>query len=130
MNVIGEGASSRGNQPFLDIMDVDSGEKERIWQSAPPYYESFSSIFNDSGDEVITRENLTVMLSRETAQDVPQFSLVNFSNQQDAVRQLMTQFPHPYPHVRMVFGIVCELAVDLDERCAEGDRTIQKKRWR
>ena len=34
-------------RPFLDLLDVDSGEARRIWQSAPPFYEYTSSILSD-----------------------------------------------------------------------------------
>ena len=36
----GSGASPEGNKPFNDLLDADSGETQRIWQSKPPYYES------------------------------------------------------------------------------------------
>lgn len=98
--LVGEGASARGNQPFLDILDVDSGEKERIWQSAAPYYETFSSLFDDDHDQVISAKDLTVMLSRETTSEVPQFRLATFTNGKEVHSRTMTQFPHPYPHVQ------------------------------
>jgi len=98
----GEGASPRGSFPFLDILDIDSGEKERIWQSAAPYYETFVSLFNDDQDHVISKDNLTVMLSRETMQDVPQFRLVTFANGKESHSRVMTHFPHPYPHMKDV----------------------------
>ncbi len=36
----GSGASPEGNKPFIDLLDADSGETQRIWQSKPPFYES------------------------------------------------------------------------------------------
>lgn len=36
----GSGASPEGNKPFLDILEVDTGATQRIWQSKPPFYES------------------------------------------------------------------------------------------
>ena len=39
-HVQGSGASPEGNKPFVDILDVESGESQRIWQSKPPFYES------------------------------------------------------------------------------------------
>ena len=34
-------------RPFLDLLDVDSKETRRIWQSEPPFYEYTSSILSD-----------------------------------------------------------------------------------
>jgi hypothetical protein len=47
----GSGASPEGNRPFLDLLDIDSGETTRLWQSAPPFLESVGSIMSD-GDHV------------------------------------------------------------------------------
>lgn len=43
----GSGASPEGNRPFVDILDLSSGEKERIWQSQAPFYESPGMLLND-----------------------------------------------------------------------------------
>ena len=37
-------------RPFLDLLDVDSKEARRIWQSQPPHYEYTSSILSDMDD--------------------------------------------------------------------------------
>jgi len=39
--------SARIPRPFLDLLDVDSKESQRIWQSEPPFYEYTSSILSD-----------------------------------------------------------------------------------
>lgn len=46
----GTGASPEGNRPFLDLLDVDSKETRRLWQSSPPYLESVGSIMSDHND--------------------------------------------------------------------------------
>jgi hypothetical protein len=46
----GTGASPEGNKPFLDLLDVDSKETTRLWQSSPPYLESVGSIMSDNND--------------------------------------------------------------------------------
>lgn len=49
----GTGASAEGNEkgwgrrPFLDAIDVDSGKKERLWQSSPPFYESAGTLLTE-----------------------------------------------------------------------------------
>ena len=40
LHVQGSGASPEGNKPFIDILEVDTGATQRIWQSKPPFYES------------------------------------------------------------------------------------------
>lgn len=51
--VQGSGASPEGNKPFIDVLDVDSGETQRIWQSKPPFYESTGARFVLRGCEKI-----------------------------------------------------------------------------
>lgn len=46
----GTGASPEGNKPFLDLLDIDSKESTRLWQSSPPYLESVGSIMSDNND--------------------------------------------------------------------------------
>ena len=40
-----------GNRPFLDLRNLDTGERERLWQSSPPYFESTSSLLVDSNSD-------------------------------------------------------------------------------
>ncbi len=42
----GGGASPEGKRPFLDTLDLETGEKERIWQSQDPYLEATSALLN------------------------------------------------------------------------------------
>ena len=53
----GSGASGEGNtkgwgnRPFLDLLNVESGEKERLWQSSPPRYEFSGSLLVDTNSD-------------------------------------------------------------------------------
>ncbi len=47
----GGGASPEGSKPFLDLLDLDTKQTRRLWQSSPPYYESAGTLMND-GDGV------------------------------------------------------------------------------
>jgi hypothetical protein len=42
----GTGASPEGNRPFLDLLDLDTRETRRLWQSSPPALCNPGSIFN------------------------------------------------------------------------------------
>jgi len=46
----GQGASPEGNKPFLDLLDIDTKETTRLWQSSPPYLESVGSIMSDNNE--------------------------------------------------------------------------------
>jgi hypothetical protein len=59
----GSGASPEGNRPFLDVLDLETKETRRIWQSQPPYYEYTSSILSDP-EEPISLDNLQMLASR------------------------------------------------------------------
>eukprot|EP00210_Caulerpa_lentillifera_P001312 g1262.t1 len=96
----GEGASPKGNQPFLDVLNVDSGQTERIWQSSAPHYESFVSILTDVEDQEISIPGMKIMISKETNQEVPQYYSLTFDTTPEL--RLMTKFPHPYPHMKDV----------------------------
>lgn len=98
----GQGASPQGNQPFLDILDIDNGKTERIWQSSGPYYESFLSILSDFEDQPISIPGMEVMISKETNQEVPQYFSLKFDAETGLKHRLMSQFPHPYPHMKEV----------------------------
>jgi hypothetical protein len=47
MHMQGTGASPEGNRPFLDLLDLDTRETRRLWQSSAPYYSQPGAIFND-----------------------------------------------------------------------------------
>lgn len=97
---IGIGASEKGNIPFLDILDLETREKNRIWESKPPQFEYVMSLITEHNDDVITEDNLNVLVSKETESEVPQYYLEKLSiNKEKNESKLITQFPHPYPHV-------------------------------
>ena len=66
------------HRPFLDLLEVDSGETRRLWQSSPPHYEYTSSILSDCAATAadpaapITLDNLSLLASRESVTEPPQ----------------------------------------------------------
>lgn len=50
----GSGASPEGNRPFLDLLDLETKETQRLWQSSPPYLESTGSIMSDANVSMLT----------------------------------------------------------------------------
>ncbi|CAN5387065.1 S9 family peptidase [soil metagenome] len=83
-----EGASERGNYPFLDRLDLSSGQTERLWQTEDPYYEVLVTVLDDEGRRLLTRrESLTepsnVYLRDRTTGDA----------------RALTNFPDPAPQL-------------------------------
>ena len=90
----GNGASEKGNIPFLDRFDVKTNTSTRIWQSSEPYYERVRAMLDDEGMRFIT--------VRESRQEQPNFFVRDL--QFDTLEQL-TKFAHPYPAFK---GVVKE----------------------
>lgn len=96
----GDGATPEGEIPFLDLLDVETGETERIWQSdKEKVFESVISLMSDSTEGPLPLESLRILTSRETQQENPQYFLCRWPDQ-SLVK--ITDFPHPYPSIRGV----------------------------
>jgi dipeptidyl aminopeptidase/acylaminoacyl peptidase len=53
----GAGASKDkdGDRPYLDRIEIATGKTERLWQSAPPYYESIVALLDPSATKAIVQ---------------------------------------------------------------------------
>lgn len=91
----GSGASPEGDRPFLDRVDLKTGETERLFRSEAPYYESPIRVVDDRGDVILTR--------REAVEEVPDYYVRDLKK--DTLEPL-TRFPHPTPELK---GIQKEL---------------------
>ena len=85
----GSGHSAEGSRPFLDTYDVDTGTTERIWQSAPPYYERPLFFLDDHPGWFV--------LAREQLQERPNYFLRHLGSGEETQ---LTDFDHPYPQLR------------------------------
>ena len=82
------GASERGNYPFLDVMDIATGQTRRLWRTEDPYYETVLTILDPDGSRILTR--------RESITDPPNVFVRTLpANQARAV----TSFPDPAPQL-------------------------------
>jgi dipeptidyl aminopeptidase/acylaminoacyl peptidase len=82
------GASERGNYPFLDVMDIATGQSRRLWRTEDPYYETVLTLLSPDGSRILTR--------RESITDPPNVYLRTLpANQARAV----TRFPDPAPQL-------------------------------
>lgn len=41
--------------PFADLLDLDSKDRRRLWQSSPPFLESVGSIMSDNNEVCAAR---------------------------------------------------------------------------
>ena len=85
--VEGDGATRQGEYPFLDTLDLKTGETERLWRSAQGEFETVVGILDDAGRKLVTY--------RESRTDPANLRLRNLDG---GVSQL-TQFPDPAPQL-------------------------------
>jgi dipeptidyl aminopeptidase/acylaminoacyl peptidase len=84
----GPGGSDEGDRPFLDRMDLRTGETERLFRSAAPYYEYPFDIVDDSP--------MTLLTSRQSRTEPANFFLRTVGAGDP---RPITDFPHPYPEM-------------------------------
>jgi len=84
----GEGASPEGNYPFLDRLDLASGESERLWRCEDPWYESALVLLSRDGRRLLTR--------RESPEEPPNFYLRDLEGGEPLA---LTDFPDPAPEL-------------------------------
>eukprot|EP00850_Spirogloea_muscicola_P015508 SM000119S25651 [mRNA] locus=s119:274744:280961:+ [translate_table: standard] len=94
----GDGATPEGNFPFLDLLDIETGETERIWQSPKEeWFESVATLMSDWRQGDLTFDQLRILISRESQMEPPQYFMRRWSDQ--TMKQI-TFFPHPYPQLK------------------------------
>ncbi|HEX8694738.1 MAG TPA: prolyl oligopeptidase family serine peptidase [Longimicrobium sp.] len=84
----GEGASPKGDYPFLDRMNVASGQSERLWRAEDPYYETVVTLLTPDASRVLTR--------RESLTDPPNYYVRTLPGGQ---ARAITSFPDPAPQL-------------------------------
>jgi dipeptidyl aminopeptidase/acylaminoacyl peptidase len=87
----GNGASPKGDHPFLDRMNLKTMKKERLFQCQDPSYETFAGFSGPSRSQIIT--------SRESRTEPPNYFLYNLKNGR---RKALTEFKDPAPGLTAV----------------------------
>ncbi|XVF72743.1 hypothetical protein PTKIN_Ptkin12aG0144800 [Pterospermum kingtungense] len=93
----GNGATPEGNIPFLDLFDINTGSKERIWESdKEKYYESVVALMSDQKEGDMHINDLKILTSKESKTENTQYYIQSWPD-----RKLcqITDFPHPYPQL-------------------------------
>ena len=84
----GQGASDAGDHPFLDRMNLRTGETERLFQAAPGSYESVVAMLDDEGRRVLTQY--------ETPVEPPNYFV---RDTRSDGRRRITGFENPHPEL-------------------------------
>ncbi|KZV39931.1 putative glutamyl endopeptidase, chloroplastic [Dorcoceras hygrometricum] len=93
----GNGATPEGNVPFLDLFDINTGSKERIWESdKEKYYESVVALMSDQNEGDIYVDRLKILTSRESKTENTQYYMLSWPEKK---AHQITSFPHPYPQL-------------------------------
>ncbi|KAG0486693.1 hypothetical protein HPP92_008788 [Vanilla planifolia] len=93
----GSGATPEGNVPFLDLFDINTGNKERIWESdREKYYETVVALMSNYDNDELYIEQLKVLTSKESKTENTQYFIQSWPGQK---RVQITNFPHPYPQL-------------------------------
>jgi len=85
----GDGASPKGDHPFLDRFNLETKKTERIFQSPEDKYETVEAVIDDQGKSFITR--------RESQTEPPNYFLHN-----GATEKALTEFKDPAPQIRRI----------------------------
>jgi len=84
----GSGASPKGDYPFLDQMNLKTGEKKRLFQSADGIYQRFVDFAGEDRQKII--------LVSESKTEVPNYFLYDLKSKK---MQALTDFKDPAPQL-------------------------------
>ncbi|KYC42645.1 peptidase S9 [Scytonema hofmannii PCC 7110] len=85
----GRGASPNGVHPFLDSLDLETGDIRRLWQCQDPYFEDISYMLDDEAQTLISH--------RQSKTEPPNYFLFNRTNNQ--IPQAITHYQDPAPQL-------------------------------
>ncbi len=85
----GEGASPKGDLPFLSVFDLNTGQNQVIWRCEEPYYEAVTEVIDADKRIFITR--------RESQTEVPNYYLRDLTSGKTTP---LTAFKDPQPVLR------------------------------
>ncbi|KAA8549085.1 hypothetical protein F0562_000769 [Nyssa sinensis] len=96
----GRGATPEGNIPFLDLFDINTGSKERIWESdKEKYYETVVALMSNENEGKLYLNQLKLLTSKESKTENPQYYIQSWPDKKACQ---ITNFPHPYPQLALL----------------------------
>lgn len=90
--ITGDGATAKGEFPFVGRMALADGKVTKLWEAQAPYYETPIALADEAGKTVITR--------RESAKDAPNYyihAVAKGAKAQEAKGRALTSFPDRAP---------------------------------
>jgi dipeptidyl aminopeptidase/acylaminoacyl peptidase len=90
----GAGATPEGDRPFLVRLSLTTRHKERLFQSAAPYFENVAAVLNDDGTLLLT--------TRESPTERPNYYLRDLTKPEGEQLTALTSYPHPTPQLKDV----------------------------
>jgi dipeptidyl aminopeptidase/acylaminoacyl peptidase len=85
----GNGASAKGDLPFLRSFNINTKESKEIWRCAEPYYETVTAI--------VDYDKMSFITSKQSQNETPNFYLYTNGNAKQ-----ITNFADPQPELRGV----------------------------
>ncbi|MBD2432286.1 MULTISPECIES: alpha/beta hydrolase family protein [Fischerella] len=82
----GRGVSPDGVHPFLDRLELETGETQRLWQCQDPYFEQIYCVLDDEARNLIT--------CRQSQIEPPNYFLWSHTNEEPIT---LTHYPDPAP---------------------------------
>jgi dipeptidyl aminopeptidase/acylaminoacyl peptidase len=78
----GQGASPQGLHPFVDRLDLATGQTQRLWQCQDPYFESIVEFFDAEVKDIITRRQSKTEPANyfRTRGDDPTYPLTHYAD--------------------------------------------------
>jgi dipeptidyl aminopeptidase/acylaminoacyl peptidase len=117
----GAGASQKGEFPFLDSFDLQTGKTQRIFQCLDKSYESVVALLSDDGTRFVTRF--------ETPADPPNYFVRTAASNE---KRALTSFVDPAPQLRGITkqlvtykrtdGVQLSFTLYLPANYKQGDR--------
>ena len=90
----GAGASSEGDRPFIDRLNLSSKKKDRLFRSEAPVFEDVIALLDNEGKRLFS--------TRESPTEPTNFFVRDLTKAKDAQLTQLTQFPHPTPQLANV----------------------------
>ncbi|HYN24156.1 MAG TPA: prolyl oligopeptidase family serine peptidase [Pyrinomonadaceae bacterium] len=122
--LVGTGASSEGDRPFLDRFNLQTQKSERLFRSDANHYEALVALLDDDGKKVVTRH--------ESPTAAPNFYLRTIGDATGKPLRALTNFPDPTPQLRGIKkqlvtykradGVQCSFTLYLPPGYKEGTR--------
>ena len=85
-----QGASPKGDYPFVSLFDLNTNQQEKLWQSSDPNFETPVKLLS-------YKENVKFVTSKQSNSEAPNYYIVSVNGKEHVP---LTSFPDPQPELR------------------------------